>query len=238
MRKLLLLLFLGLSSLAHAQTVNFTTEDYRPFNYREGKELKGMTVEQVERIMAKIGVDYTMELMPWVRAYNQALNNPMSCVFATAHDDERDKQFKWVEPLLIDRNILIAREDSNVTAQNLDEAKQYTVGTHREDYTEKLLRKNNFTKIDVGVGFNATFRKLVSGRIDLMPISELYYIKLKRDGEPIRSVAILSEQPMGIACQKDFPDDLLARMQAALNAIIANGEQKAIFAKYGLAPIN
>lgn len=237
MRKLLLLLFLGLSSLAHAQTVTFTTEDYQPFNYREGKKLKGLTVEQVERIMAIVGVDYTMELMPWVRAYNQALNNPMSCVFGTAHDQERDKQFKWVEPLLIDRNILIAREDSNVTARTLDEAKQYTVGTHREDYTEKLLHKNNFTKIDVSGDFNATFRKLIGGRIDLMPISEPYYVKLKRDGEPVRSVAVLSEQPMGIACQKDFPDDLLTRMQAALDAIIASGEQKAIFAKYGLTPI-
>jgi polar amino acid transport system substrate-binding protein len=237
MKRLLLLAFLSLPCLAHAETVNFTTEDYAPFNYRDGKDIKGATVEQVQKLMADIGVDYTIEMMPWARAYNLARTTPMTCVFATAHNRSRDPLFKWVEPLLIDRNILIRRTGSGVSAANLEEARQYTVGTWREDYTETTLKENGFTKLDIASDFNATLRKLLGGRIDMMPISELYFHKLKAD-QPLEMVTVLSSQPMGIACEKNFPDDLLGRMQAALDKLIASGEQKQIFLKYGLHLLN
>jgi len=239
MRKLLILVlfslsFLGLAAIAQAHTVVFTTEEYPPFNYRDGKTAVGATVEQVRKIMADIGVDYSIEIMPWARAYAQALATPMTCVFLTAHNDERDKLFKWVEPLLVDRNILIKHAGSGVTADTLDEARTYIVGTWREDYTEGMLRRANFPRIDVGSDFKATLKKLMSDRIDLMPISEIYFDKLKKEGNAVEKVTILSEQPMGIACQKDFPEDLSKRMQAALDRLITDGTQKQIFLKYGL----
>ncbi|MFC5757089.1 substrate-binding periplasmic protein [Rhizobium sp. GCM10022189] len=236
MKRLLLLALLALPSFAapaSAQTITFVTEEYAPFNYRDGKLIKGATVEQVEKIMADIGVGYTIDVMPWARAFSLARSTPMTCVFATAHNAARDSLFKWVEPLLVDRNILIARQDSDVSAGNLEEAKKYVVGTQRDDYTEVTLKENGFTKLDVASDFNATLRKLLGGRIDMMPISELYFDKLKAD-QPLKMVTVLSSQPMGIACEKNFPDDLLARMQASLDRLIASGEQKQIFLKYGL----
>ncbi|MBB5573206.1 MULTISPECIES: substrate-binding periplasmic protein [Rhizobium] len=239
MRKLLLLVFFGLSSLtllhgAQAATVNFTTEEYPPFNYRDGKTPVGATVEQVEKIMTDIGVDYSIEVLPWARAYNEALTAPMTCVFVAAHNNERDKLFKWVEPLLVDRNVLIKHTGSSVTATTLDEARKYLVGTWRGDYTETTLRQANFARIDIGADFKATLKKLMSDRIDLMPISEFYFDKLKQDGDAVEKVTVLSEQPMSIACHKDFPNDLLKKMQAALDKLIADGTQKQIFLKYGL----
>jgi polar amino acid transport system substrate-binding protein len=239
MRKPLIMIATSLFSLSpisqvHAETVHFTTEDYPPFNYRESKTVVGATTEQVRKVMTDIGVDYTIDIMPWARAYNQALMEPMTCVFVAAHNEERDKLFKWVQPLLIDRNVLIKHSGSSVTAGNIAEARKYLVGTWREDYTEAILRRNNFPRIDVGSDFKATLKKLMSDRIDLMPISEFYFDKLKQEGDAVEKVAVLSQQPMGIACQKDFPPELLNRMQKALNDLIANGTQKQIFLKYGL----
>ncbi|NEI71431.1 transporter substrate-binding domain-containing protein [Rhizobium lusitanum] len=239
MRKPLLVIATSLFSLtlfspARADTVHFTTEEYPPFNYRDGKTVVGATTEQVQKVMADIGVDYTITVMPWARAYNQALADPMTCVFATAHNEERNALFKWVQPLLIDRSILIKHGGSAVTASTIDEARKYLVGTWREDYTETILRRNNFPRIDIGSDFKASLKKLMSDRIDLMPISEFYFDKLKADGNAVEKVTVLSQQPMGIACQKDFPTDLLNKMQTALNALIANGTQKQIFLKYGL----
>ncbi len=239
MRKLLLIALLSLSScsflsVARAETVAFTTEEYPPFNYRDGKIAVGATVEQVRKVMADIGVDYSIEIMPWARAYSQAQTVPMTCVFATAHNEERDKLFKWVQPLLVDRNILIKHAGSSVTATTLDEARKYAVGTWREDYTETALRHAKFARIDVASDFRATLKKLMSNRIDLMPISESYFDKLTKEGNAVEKVTVLSAQPMGIACQKDFPDDLLKRMQTALDGLIADGTQKQLFLKYGL----
>lgn len=237
MKKLLFLAFMTLPTAAAAQTVSFVTEDYAPFNYREGTVTKGATVEQVEKVMADIGVSYTIEVLPWARAYSLAQATPLTCVFATAHNGQRDPLFKWIEPLLVDRNILITHKGSGVTANNLEDAKKYVIGTWREDYTETTLREKGFTKLDIASDFNATMRKLLGGRIDMMPISELYFDKLKQQ-EPLEMVTVLSQQPMGIACQKDFPADLLQKMQTSLNALIADGTQKRIFTKYGLSISN
>lgn len=240
MKKLLLLALLTLpcfATSASAQAVAFVTEEYAPFNYRDGKVIKGATVDQVEKVMADIGIDYTIEVMPWARAFSLARATPMTCVFATAHNAARNGLFKWVEPLLIDRNILITRQGSGVSAADLEDAKKYVIGTQRDDYTEVTLKEKGFTKLDVASDFNATLRKLLGGRIDMMPISELYFHKLKAD-QPLEMVTVLSSQPMGIACEKNFPDDLLGRMQAALDKLIASGEQKQIFLKYGLHLLN
>jgi polar amino acid transport system substrate-binding protein len=239
MRKFLALALLTLlplthSSFARAESIVLTTEEYPPFVYRDGNEVKGAATEQVQQVMAAIGTDYTITVMPWARAYAEALKTPMTCVFATAHNAERDKLFKWVEPLLIDRNVLIKHAGSPVAADNLDHAKKYTVGTWREDYTEKLLRQSAFPRIDVATDFKATLKKLMSDRIDLMPISELYYLKLKKEGQAIEKVVPFSQQPLAVACQKDFPDDLQRRMQAALDKLVADGTQTSILRKYGL----
>lgn len=235
MKKLLLFTLFSICacSQAMAEGVMLATEEYPPFSYRDGKTIKGASVEQVETVMNDAGIDYTIEMMPWARAYKLAQTTPMSCVFTTAHSAKRDPMFRWVEPLLVDRNILITRSGSGVTAKNLEEARQYTVGTQREDYTEVTLKENGFTKLDVATDFNATLRKLLSGRIDMMPISEIYFGKLKAE-QPLEKLTVLSSQPMGIACEKNFPSELLAKMQAALDKLIANGTQQTILTKYGL----
>ncbi|MBB3394635.1 MULTISPECIES: transporter substrate-binding domain-containing protein [unclassified Rhizobium] len=239
MKKLLLvtLLSISASTKAIAAGVILATEEYPPFSYRDGKTIKGASVEQVEKVMKDAGIDYKIAMMPWARAYNLAQTTPMSCVFTTAHSAKRDPMFTWVEPLLVDRNILITRSGSGVTAKNLEEARQYTIGTQREDYTEATLKENGFTKLDVATDFNATLRKLLNGRIDMMPISEIYFTKLKTE-QPLEKVTVLSTQPMGIACEKNFPSDLLARMQEALDNLIADGTQKTIFTRYGLSSEN
>jgi polar amino acid transport system substrate-binding protein len=235
MKRLLLLALLCLPSFASASaaTVSLLTEEYPPFSYRDGKAIKGASIEQIDRMMTTAGIDYAVEMMPWARAYSLAQTTQMTCVFTTAHNAKRHSMFKWVEPLLVDDNILITRSGSGIPAMNLEEAKKYTIGTQREDYTETVLREKGFTKLDVATDFNATLRKLLNARIDMMPISEIYFDRLKTE-QPLEKVAVLTSQLMGIACEKGFPDDLLARMQAALDKLIADGTQKAIFMKYGL----
>lgn len=237
MRKLLLLTFLALASAARAETVTFTTENYPPFSYQEGDTLKGADIEQVQMMMEAIGMNYTIALLPWARAYMLAQTTPMTCVIGTAHKPDRDKLFKWVEPLLIDRNVLVAREGSGVHAASLEEAKSYTVGTWRGDYTQSILEKNGFQKIDVSSEFTAALKKLMNDRIDLIPISEFSITKLKREGRAIRPMTLLSAQPLGIACQRDFPDSLLRKMQETLDKLISDGTQQALFEKYGIEPL-
>ena len=71
-------------------------------------------------MMKALELPYALEILPWARALSLAENQPWTCVFTTGHDDERDKRFKWVEPLLVDRMVMVRkagirrRSDANV----------------------------------------------------------------------------------------------------------------------------
>lgn len=232
MRYVAFLLSMTLAGAAGAETIHFTTEDYPPYNYREAGEYKGVGYEQTVALMKDVKAEHTIEMMPWARALQLAESERTHCVFTTAHIAERDKRFKWVEPLAVDRNVMIANRASGIKPRSIEEARQYTVGTQRNDYTQDLLERNGFPKIDLATDLKLTFKKLMSGRIDLMPISEKYYEDLKAEGNAIEALFILSEQKFAIACNIDFPDALIAEMQAGLDKLIADGTQKAIFEKY------
>ncbi|WP_440411563.1 substrate-binding periplasmic protein [Neorhizobium petrolearium] len=232
------LLLAGLSFAPAAiaqQPIMFSTESYPPFSYREPDgSYRGAGVDQIEIIMHGVETPFVMEIMPWARAIMLAETQPMHCVFAAARTPEREPRFKWVMPLFIDRNILIRHTGSKVDASTIEEARQYTVGTHRGDYTEALLRNSGFPRIDLSADFDTTLRKLLGDRIDMMPMSQGVYERRKAEGTPIEKVMIFSDQRLGIACNKDVPDELISKMQANLDEMIRKGAQDTIFRRYGI----
>ena len=236
MKTLWLLVSLMIAPVAQAQVLTFNTESYPPYAYRDGETLRGVNLDQIGVLMQGTGTGHVIAMMPWARAIALAETQTMQCVVAAARTAEREKQFKWVSPILIDRSILITRRGSGVSAASLSEAAKYSVGTQREDYTEKLLRQQGFDRIDLSADFNITLNKLLGGRIDLMPMSENVYDKLRKEGTALEAVTLLARQMIGIGCSKDVPDALIERIQANLDRMIADGTQNRIFAQYGFPP--
>lgn len=223
-----------LASVAHAQSLKLVTEEYPPFSYRESGVYKGSSIDQVELLMKDADIDYSIEMMPWARALMLAETQDMTCVFTTVHSEERDKRFKWVEPLLIDRTVLIGKSGSKIRPATIEDATKFVVGTQRDDFAADLLKARHFAKVDLASALDLTLKKLLNGRIDLMPISEKYFSKLKREGVAVDRILLLAEQINSIACNKSVPDRDIARMQASLKKLIDDGTQEALFRKYGL----
>jgi polar amino acid transport system substrate-binding protein len=234
MKVFTIMLSLAAAPVAAADIVHFTTEDYPPYNFRVGSEIRGAGYDQVLLMMKDIDVRYTIEMMPWARAIALAESEPMHCVFTTAHIPERDTRFKWVEPIAVGRNFMVSHKNSGIKVANIEEAKRHIVGTQRNDYTQTLLENEGFPKIDLATDLKLTLKKLESKRIDLMPISEQHYIELQEKGVDLEAQFVFSEQKFAIACNVNFPEDLLARMQGALDKLIADGTQAEIFDTYNL----
>jgi polar amino acid transport system substrate-binding protein len=234
MRSLIASIFALLATTAFADPLKLVTEEYPPYSFRDGAILKGTSIDQVNLLMKDAGLDHTVEIMPWARALALAERQPDHCVFTAAHNAERDPNFKWVEPLLAGRTLLIRKSGASVNPQNLDEARQFLVGATRNDFTADILKAKDFKRVDLATDFNLTLKKLTVGRIDLMPIAEDYYVKLRRDGAEIEKVLVLSEQIYSIACNKAVPDEQITKMQKSLDKLIADGSQAALFKKYGL----
>ena len=52
--------------------LRFITEDYKPFNYMESDQLKGLAPEILEDICTDIGISFKAEVMDWPDAYAAA----------------------------------------------------------------------------------------------------------------------------------------------------------------------
>ena len=226
------LLLLPLRPAAAGDSLHLTTEQYAPFNFDEGGEIRGLGADQVKEIMRRSGITYDMELLPWSRAIGLAREKPMTCVFTTAHTADRDTQFKWVEPLLVERTLLVRAAGSGVEPADLAAATAYRTGTQTGDYTVELLQNAGFTKIDLARDLDLTLKKLLSGRVDLMAVSESFLHRLQDQDVAVEEVAVLYEQVFSVACSLQTPDAVVLRLQKALTAMIADGTQAEILARY------
>jgi polar amino acid transport system substrate-binding protein len=65
---------------------------------------------------------------------------------------------------------------------------------------------------------------------------ENVYKKLRAEGKPLETVVLLAESSLGLACNRDVPDEMIGRMQEGLDTLIRDKGQDAILEKYGLAP--
>ena len=236
MRHLVFTLVLFLAGLARAEDLTLLTEEYPPYNFSRNGVITGTSVEQAELMMEALGLRYRLEILPWARALSQTEQQPQTCLFTTGHDEERDKRFKWVEPLLVDQMVMVRKAGSGVNPANIDEAKRFTVGTQRKDFSASYLRDNNFPKIDLAADLETTEKKLLSGRIDLMVTSEKTFEAMRDRGSAVESALALEGQRYGFACNLALPDELIARMQGELDRLIANGTQDRILTRYGVRP--
>lgn len=226
------LLVIPLTAPATAEVLHLTTEQYAPFNFDQDGEIKGLGADQVREIMRRSGIAYDIELLPWSRAIGLAREKALTCVFTTAHTLDRDPQFKWVEPLLVERTLLVRAAGSGVNPADLAAATAYRTGTQTGDYTVELLQDAGFTAIDLARDLDLTLKKLLSGRVDLMAVSESFLRRLQDQAVPVEEVAVLYEQVFSVACSLQTPDAVVARMQQALTEMIADGTQAEILADY------
>lgn len=236
MKELILAFFLGLSTAAEAQTIKFVTEEYPPYNFSTPGGASGSSVEQVASIMERLKLAYTIEVLPWARAYMQAETEQSHCVFTTGLNAEREKQFQWVQPLLVDHMIMVRRKGSDIDPNSIDAARQFTIGTQREDFSATYLVEHGFQKIDYASNLDSTLKKLIAGRIDLMMTSEKTFESMRAEGKPVEAALMLEGKSYGIACHRDMDKETVEKMQRELDRLIGDGTQDAIFARYGVRP--
>jgi ABC-type amino acid transport substrate-binding protein len=130
---------------------------------------------------------YTIDLLPWKRAYTAALERPDACVFSTTRTPEREASFKWVGPIGEADWVLMARADRAFSLRSLDDARGYRIGTYNGDARDDYLRTRGFD-VDPAQNDLINPRKLMMNRIDLWAASmQRGSLALDRWATPARS---------------------------------------------------
>ena len=99
MKRLLALAALAATSTALAAPLQLVTENNPPFNFADGKDVKGTSTEAVRALIAKAGLEANITVMKWDDAYSKAQASANTCIYSTARVENREKLFKWFGPI-------------------------------------------------------------------------------------------------------------------------------------------
>jgi polar amino acid transport system substrate-binding protein len=217
-----------------AQRLYLATEAAPPYSVREGEHVVGIGADTVREMMARAGIEHTMELLPWKRAYTAALERSDACVFSTTRTPEREPLFKWIGPIGEADWVLMGRADRKLHLDNLDQAHPYRIGTYNGDARDQYLRSRGFNT-DPAPNDMLNLRKLMANRIDLWAASiRRGSVALARMGyaDKVVPVLVFNRIRVYLACNRGVPDAMTARMEAALDAMEHDGTVQRILHRY------
>ncbi len=235
---LIFAVYLPAAMATEVSKLTYLTEEYPPFNFEENGKLKGIAVDLLNEVWAKMGIpEQKIQLLPWARAYKMVQKESNTVLFSTTRSIEREDLFKWVGPIKSNPIGFIARKDSKIKINSIDDAKKYKLGTVREDYCETVLKNKGFdiNKLDRTAKLTTNLKKLKNKRIDLVVNSvEGTFLEMEQNGintSDYESVGILSDVALYYAFNKDTPDEIIAKFQNALNSL--EDKRITILKKYG-----
>jgi polar amino acid transport system substrate-binding protein len=200
----------------------------------EGKRVVGIGTETVREIMGRAHIEHTIVLLPWKRAYTAALERSDTCVFSTTRTPERETLFKWIGPIGEADWVLMGRADRKLQLNTLDEARRFRIGTYNGDARDLYLRERGFD-VDPAPNDLINPRKLMADRIDLWAASiRRGSAALARMGyaDKIVPVLVFNRIRVYLACNRDVPDALTTRMEAALESMERDGTLQRILHRY------
>ena len=226
---------------ASHSSIVLLTENFPPYNmakngknFAQNENIEGIAVDILREAFKRAGIPYSMTLrFPWERIYHLALEKPGYGVFVTARVPEREKLFKWVGPIGPDDWVLLARGDSPITLTSLEQARQYRVGAYKGDAIALSLEKQGLAPVIV-LRDQDNARKLQAGQIDLWatgaPAGKFLARQVGISG--FKTVLRFNQAELFLALNKDVPDEVVSKLQKALDELKAEGVDEKIRAKY------
>jgi len=113
------------------------TEHFPPYSYEKDLQITGLNTELVRRSCQIAKIQCEFRLLPWLRAYEAAQNDPKSGLYSTSRNPLREDAFQWVGPLAhASANMYWLTSRPDAPPRTLEQAKQYIVAVARGDVYE------------------------------------------------------------------------------------------------------
>lgn len=208
-----------------ATSLSYLSEEFRPYNYTEYGQPKGLSVDLLKLIWKEMGIDeQPIQFMPWPRAYKMAQNQSGIVLFATLKSPEREQLFKWVGPIAMSKTVLITTKDSPLVMSSLNDAAGKTVAVVQEYASAIMLEKHKgLFQIHTVSSPEIAIKMLANGRVDMISIEERAFIRIVKSmgkrTDDFKAVWLLTAATSYYALSKDTPESLVNRFQKAYDAI-------------------
>lgn len=217
---------------ARAQSLDdliLMTESFPPFNFEENGRLQGISVDLLERMLEIAGSRLRrsdIRLLPWARAYRDALEKKNAVLFLMNRNRMREKLFKWVGPVTPTIYALIAKKDRQIKIHSVTDLQQYRIGVVSRDLGEQLLLEMGIDQknIDPVPSGDINVLKLNRHRIDLwnyeMSVAQWTIRQCGFDPKDYEAVYILKRNVSSYyAFHRETDDRVVIKLQGALDRL-------------------
>ncbi len=228
----LLLSPLSQAALPPGYKMVWLTENFPPFNmasngknFARDANIQGLSADIVREMFKRAGIDYSLTLrFPWDRIYQQAMNKPNHGLFSTSLSEARKPLFKWVGPIAQYQSVLVGRKGSSPQLANLEQAKAYRIGAYQSAAVSQHLERLGFTPQNA-LRDQENIRKLQRGQIDLWATSDpVWRFYAREQGvDDLETLLSFETSQLYLALNKDTPDEVVERLQAALDQMRGEG---------------
>lgn len=219
--------------------IKIVTEDFPPYNYEESGKITGLSTKVVKAVLKELRINPEIKIYPWARSYKMALEQENVLIYSILRTTEREKLFKWIGKIASSEMYLFKlKERNDIKINSLGDAKKYTIGVTRETAPHQYLSEKGFELKEVVNKDDLNIKKLVNGRIDLMPYYEAPFIhKLRNQGYDSNKFAKVyfikdASEDLYMAFSKRTSNIIVDKFVQALERIKTNGNYDKIVKEY------
>jgi len=234
-------LFSFSSTPAQSADLAVYAEENPPFNMVKDGQAQGAATDLFLAVAEKAGMAMErakIQTVPWARGYDTVQKEANTVLFPVARTEAREGLFKWVGPVYKVKIGLIAQKAKGLKVPDAAAAAKLKIGTVRDGAPEQAVVAAGvpLDTLDRGNDLVSNLKKLQAGRIDLLAfnaVAAAYNMPgLGMNFADYEVVYTLSEPTLFFAVSKGTSDETVGKLQAALDALRADGSYDAIVKKF------
>ncbi|APQ12288.1 amino acid ABC transporter substrate-binding protein [Pseudomonas oryzihabitans] len=217
------------------------TENFPPFNmaiddknFARDESIDGISADLVREMFKRAKIDYNLSLrFPWDRIYNLTLDSPNYGLFSVSRTDARVPLFKWVGPLGKTRKVFMTLPGSTVKVPDLAAAAKLRVGAYKNSAVSQMLKDKGIVASEA-LRDQENIARLQKGEIDVWATTDVVarYLAKQEGVSNLQTLLSFQESELYLALNKDTPDEVVTRLQQALDAMRQEGMVDSITNNY------
>lgn len=232
------------SAWAAEAPLRIVTEELPPYNMTQDGKVTGMSTEVLQAVLKEAGVEAPIQVMPWARAYELALNDSNVLIYSIARTSAREALFQWVGGIAPTNWYLYSLAERPVRLTSLADAHGHQIATVNRDVGEEYLVAKGFRigeELQSSNKYEHNYRKLKVDHVELWISNELNALYLTRQNGEDPSKVLIRSLPLpelsngmvlSMAFSRKTPKETVDKFRSALETIHRNGVYDAIMRKW------
>lgn len=198
----------------------------------------GALYDMMDDIARRTGTSLIVEFVPWKRALFLAASRPRTAIFPLTRNPERERQYRWLVRLYHEHFVFIATKGGSFDVRYPARNKHRKISILRGSAMLPDLRARGYKHLVEAATVAESLRFLTSGMVDAVFGDEAIMRSMLK-GHPEAGFAFsgpVSSTTTWLGGSLDFGPAEEARLQKAMQDMIADGTYAMILKKYRLTP--